>query len=408
MEQFNNIIIELFKKLNIKGVRYCLLRNYRSVQEINEAEDLDVSVAEDDKERAQGLLGQLGWMTPCINLNKYGHQQYYKWDGDRLYKLDIIWGFYFADGKYSIPNPDQIYSSCDFFHEAKIPKTRDGINLLFYHVLLDKGILSNNNKSQLQWLLSKGEGGNISMNLDYYENALSPDKKPEIISLLLEQQQIVEDNNLKHRLSFIFKRTFMFFRKKTFKVAFIGVDGAGKSTVVNSLLDYYRDDVSIQYFGFRNYVSDIAKERFEGKNKRKNIPVLSPVISIIIQYYDMIIRYKRVMRTPSRLKIFDRYVWEAYENADTFISRSLYHIFYKLLFPGVDGIVYLYCPEEISFQRKDDIENKQQFIEKKRHIDSIYLNKDNVKKIDTYATSKEKVLGESISFIFSVSHGLIK
>lgn len=408
MEYFNDIIIEFFKEFNIKGVRYCVLRNYRSVQEINEAEDLDVSVAEDDKEKAQGVLSQLGWMTPSINLNKYGHQQYYKWDGVRLYKLDIIWGFYFADGKYTISNPDNIYLNCVSFFEAKIPRAKDGINLLFYHVLLDKGFLSANNKEQLQWLLSKDEVCINSMGRELFETELTPDKKSSILALLLEQQQIVKKKKIKHRISFFFKRALLFSRNKTFKVAFIGVDGAGKSTVVNSLLDYYKDDASIQYFGFRNYVTDIAKKRFDCKGNKKNIPFISSFVSIIIQYYDMVVRYKQVMRTTSKLKIFDRYVWEAYENADTIMTRLLYQILYKLLFPGVDGVVYLYCPEEISLQRKDDIDNKQQFIAKKRHIDSIYLKKNNVKKIDTYATSKENVMGESVSFIFSLSHGLIK
>ena len=249
MESFNDIIVELFKELNLTGIRYCVLRNYRNVQEINEAEDLDVSVAEDDKERAQELFEKLGWMTPEVNLNKYGHQQYYKWDGKRLYKLDIIWGFYFADGKFSIPIPDQIYSNCETFHEAEIPRTKDGINLLFYHVLLDKGFLSSNNKEQLQWLLTNKEGViENSMSVEYVENALSSGRKSATVSTLLEQQQLVENSNILHRLSFYFKRAIMLFRRKSVKVAFIGVDGAGKSTVVNALHDYYKDDASIQYF----------------------------------------------------------------------------------------------------------------------------------------------------------------
>lgn len=409
MESFNDIISEFFNEFNIISIKYCVLRNYRSVQEINEAEDLDISVAEDDIEKAHGLLVKLGWMTPDVNLNKYGHQQYYKWDGARLYKLDIIRGFYFADGKYTVPNPDYIYMNCETFHEAKIPRTCDGIDLLFYHVLLDKGYnISVNNKEQLQWLISRYEGGNNSIVMELLGTERTVYNKSLIISTLLEKQQIVENSNIKHRLSFFFKRAFLFFRKKTFKIAFIGVDGAGKSTVVNSLQEYYKNNASLQYFGFRNYVTDIAKNWFENKNIRRKVPFLTQLVSILVQYYDMLIRYKRAMRTPSRLKIFDRYVWEAYENADSFTTRLLYYVFFKLLFPGVDGVVYLHCPEKISFQRKDDIENEQQFIAKKRHIDSIYLNKKNAKKIDTYATSKENVLGESVSYIFSVSHGLIK
>ena len=407
MERFNGIIIDFFEEFNTNGIKYCVLRNYRSVQEINEAEDLDVSVAEEDKDNAQRILANLGWMTPRININKYGHQQFYKWNGARIYKLDIIWGFYYSDGRYSISNPDQIYLNCDSFHEAKIPRTSDGINLLFYHVLLDKGVLSVSNKDQLQWLLSKEEKDS-SMDLLFYEKALSKDKKSEIVSSLVEQRRIEANNPIMHRLSVVFKRAFMFFRKKTFKIAFIGVDGAGKSTVVNSLMGYYKNEASMQYFGFKDYQSDIAKKRFECEKKKKSIPIVSPLVSVIIQYYDMLIRYRRVMRAPSRLKIFDRYVWEANENADTLVMRLLYFVFFKLFFPGVDGVVYLYCPEEISFQRKDDIIDKEQFITKKKRIDSIYLNRKNVKQIDTYINSNEEVLGETVSYIFSVSHGLIK
>jgi thymidylate kinase len=406
MNKLDTILVSLFAELRTCEVEYCILRNYHSIQDINNSDDLDLSVSIKHKSVVNNILNKLSWMSPDINLNQYGHQQYYKWNGNRLYKLDIIWGCYFANGKYRISEKDSIYMNCVQFHGMNIPDPNMGLRLMLLHVILDKGYISDKNKNQIINLMNKSSDSEVIEIAQYcVEQRVNRDSIKKLELELLNKGFILKNCKRLFTLKFIWKRIIVKFSKKKYRIAFIGVDGAGKSTVVKELKRYYQDKATTQYFGFKDYETVLAK-KFTSDSLMK-IKCLSPLLTVISIYIEMVCRYVRVMRSNEPLKIFDRYVWEAYDNAERKCPRIIYGLFFKVIFPKVDGIVYLYCPYDISLKRKDDIDDVNIFSKMKYRFDSIYINRKDVLSIDTNSNTIDLVLGKVVSYIYMVSGGRI-
>lgn len=407
MIQFHDILTALFNELNINNVSYCVIRNYSSVQEVNKADDLDISISGEDKKNTVNIFCKLGWMTPAINYNKYGHQQFYKWDRKRLYKVDVIWDLSFANGKYILNDNICIYHNPNYIQEAKIPNDQIGLKILFLHVLLDKREMSITNHNNLKRLLSKLNNDKFSDIVEkVIDGVFERNKRDEIIASLLQEKVIIKNSKLaviKHRASNFIKRIQLFFQKKKYKIAIIGLDGTGKSTVVKALGNYYQEKSVTQYFGFRDYETRLALRRFNGNYYK--IPILSPIKTAIVLYLEMLSRYHRVMSAKAKLKIFDRYVWESYDNEERIDARIIYKLLFKFFFPDVDATIYLYCPAEISLSRKDDIEDVNAFLKMKQCIDNIYLKKDKVITIDTNSHPPQEVTGLIVSYIFKITKG---
>jgi thymidylate kinase len=406
MEIINCIIEKFFDRLNKEGIEYCLLRNYQSIENINEADDLDVSISNRCQDRAKCILYEMGWMTPDINLNLFGHEQFFKWDGTKLYKLDIIWGFFFSNGEYELRNSDFAYKNCGYISNIKIPEENFGIRLLVLHIVLDKGFVSSENKRQLEYLMRKA---NYSQ--DYEIGKIILESKGNTIDSVKLKEKIINQNILDKKHCHLFKICFNLKRvkckceKKSYKIAIIGIDGTGKSTSINQIKKYYGNKVETQYFGFRDYKTRFAKKQTQ-ECKRK-IQIISPIMTLLSLYMEMLYRYISVIKKRAPLNVFDRYVWEAGDNTPNMAAKILYKLFFKVLFPRVDGVIYLYCPLDTSLNRKDDIDNIEKFTEMKQRYDYNYLQKKKVLAIDTSTKCTSDVLGEVISYVFKLSHGRI-
>lgn len=176
-------------------------------------------------------------------------------------------------------------------------------------------------------------------------------------------------------------------------IAVLGVDGTGKSTVLSSLKEKLGDKCVLQYMGYRSF----NNKRIGELQKKANKNVYENVTLIISIYLDFRGRVKKAKKTK-KIVIYDRYVHEIYINS-LGKSRFLYKLLYKYLFPQPKALVYLYCNADTSFARKDDIIDKQAFIDMKKRFDSSFMNKKNVLSLSSDEYTPEQLADKIIAYL---------
>lgn len=173
-----------------------------------------------------------------------------------------------------------------------------------------------------------------------------------------------------------------------------GVDGTGKSTIVNLIADMFENETSVvQYMGQKNWETRIAK--FFAEHPLKIIRVVRP-IAVIVEYYYRVYKHNGL----KKIVIFDRYVDEltiSFIDAEGWKRRivaGMYKFFLGNKFYHPTVTFYLTCDIEISLSRKDDIKSTEQIdaLKKiKKRLDEYYMNEETVV-INTGLNSIENTL----------------
>jgi len=146
-------------------------------------------------------------------------------------------------------------------------------------------------------------------------------------------------------------------------IAITGVDGSGKSTTLHSLKEKMGHNATITYMGKKCWQTTLAKKFLI----RKRLP---SILNILILYIEFLYRFFKGFRN-SKVVLFDRYPNEMYLT-QTGIRRVIYYLLFCVFFPNPSKIFYLYCPEETSLKRKDDIDDPEEFKRRKQAFDQHY------------------------------------
>lgn len=387
------VLFDFFNELN---VRYCILRDFFTIEEINNSIDIDVSISFRDKETVDKLFTSLGWFSPKINLNTYSHKQYYKILNGKSKKIDIIWDLFFYDGKYSYTDIEGVYNRCILLNEIKIPNYTDAILILLFHIVLDKGDISNKNKNNLQRLLLYTADSEVKKLVKkLLENQVNLfDVKKYILSMEL----VRERNNGLWKTYRKIRCKIYAIKYKQMKVAVIGVDGTGKTSLLKKIAEKYPNTSYIAYMGFKDINSPRALKIIENK-KLAWIPGIEGIKYYFSFYFEMKSRIRKAINSKKKLVVYDRYPWEGYDNADPGYRKLFAYVFFKLLIQKPDMIVYLHCPVETSLLRKDDILDVDEFSGMKKRSDNIYMAMKSVYSIDTSLSNSEEVFDKMIECI---------
>jgi len=402
---------DLFEALNESHINYCIIRDFESTEQVNNSSDIDVVIKRSNRKDARGLLRSLGWRTPSVNLNVYGHEAFYKWNGSKMLQLDVLWDIYYADGKYKLKDQDEIYKGMGKLGQANIPNNFMAIKMLVLHLLYDKNDVSQKNLQQLRRLLQIYNGDNdvtVSIarsivNKGKIDDELRGKSWADIGKAGLLQLRISVFNKpfrkikyLAHYVKTRFTLSRLFkIKGDPFKVAIIGVDGGGKSTTISQLQKMYPDS-TVQYMGFRvnSYESYYAKNWISYEHKNGIYQKIKKHLKNYFAFvYEGYYRYWKAVHSGSSIVFFDRYYWEKYDEVTWPLDRFVYFIFCKLLYPKPNLVFYVHCPIEESLRRKDDIDDVEGFIRTKKKWDSIYLNKKGVVALDTSRLSTDEVCG---------------
>ena len=187
--------------------------------------------------------------------------------------------------------------------------------------------------------------------------------------------------------------------KKT--IAIIGVDGTGKSTLINQLQERLGDMAVTKYMGSVRF-EDPRISEYEKKESLSIVDIIKIQLLIYKCFWN---RYRSAVMT-NKLVLFDRYVNERYINAKG-KYKILNTLLYKCFFPKPSHIFYLYCTAETSLKRKDDIPDKSVFIAMKKRFDDYYLNKKNCFCLNSDVYSAEELTEQAYKKIIKLSNGKI-
>lgn len=149
-------------------------------------------------------------------------------------------------------------------------------------------------------------------------------------------------------------------------ICLIGVDGSGKSTIVQKLCDEFRSkniNAQTYYFGWQPFLpttrllSRIFRknnyritEDFNKKNKKFSFLQEITLCYFFLEYF---MRYVSIKSSP--VLIFDRYFYDIYAHY-SYAERSLLFPLLLRLFPRPHNLFVFDVPTQIAHQRKPEME----------------------------------------------------
>ena len=255
-------LLEVFSAFENNSVKYVILRGYESEAEIEEGMDIDLYIAPFDKLRVKKLLLSLGWYTARINCNIYPHEQFYFFS-DRCYKLDIQYGIMFGNTKYQYKNESRVLSERVRVGCYYTPSNVHAFQMMLCHLVFDKNKIEEYNRLRLESILKRNQGIE-DLNSKFYHELLVVIKDSEKVFRAIEENifnlNIVNSKNCLNKSIeryFLCKKRSICNRIINRTLAVVGVDGAGKSTLINNLNSILMHRSYVQYMGDKNYEFNI-------------------------------------------------------------------------------------------------------------------------------------------------------
>lgn len=144
-------LVELFEELNKKDINYIVLRGFLPLIEIEKSVDIDVYVNPRDKRKLNTCLTNLGWEKKVINIGRYPHVFFMKYDEEinREVIIDVVFGIYYGQELYKFVDYRQLLNSNRKIDVVKVPESTSALLLFFLHVLFDKNSISQENLTRL-------------------------------------------------------------------------------------------------------------------------------------------------------------------------------------------------------------------------------------------------------------------
>lgn len=174
-------------------------------------------------------------------------------------------------------------------------------------------------------------------------------------------------------------------------IALVGVDGVGKSTIINEIKNIIPGTISI-YMGSAHYrfqkFYDILPKNF-----------ITNFILFFMAYLENWMRYIQSiwLKSIGYTVIFDRFPTYQFARAKGF-RKKLYSTFYNYFFPSPYQIFYLYNESEILMKRKKE-HSQNQLEEIQYEYNKISTGKRNTQSI------KNDDMGKTIQKIIAITYG---
>lgn len=403
---------ETLKALTSEKIRVSLLRE--QLNEIENQSELDILIDSHNFEKAKALLVDLGWVI--YKNDGYSINRKYvaaKVVSRRCYLLDIHTSLIQNDLIYL----DNEWFFCNCTQVGEYLYQPEPIAYLYHlalHVILGKGKLAEKYISRLQSLqLSPPEQEELfRVARRYGLKAMFKEILDNPISILNDRVQVKRLNKISRNAllprdpGYLWRKARkqlyrfigpLFGRSRGISIAFIGPDGAGKSTFINQLeqkLEEFGLSTRNAYMGpwFRNKFFTTLMLESIGANPADEIPGLDQVTSpfpraykkakglirrylyyfnLPLETYFRYFRYVYLQSLRGKVVLIDRYIHDlevGYKNKQVKNNRGLRRLIVKIT-PTPDIKILLYNDPDTIWERKKQHEPEEIRRAMERYLD---------------------------------------
>lgn len=241
-----------FDNLAAANAAYVVLRGYMPLSALTASADVDLYVRHADFPAAKIALSNAGWCYRATQVGRYPHHFFDRWDGTAGFvrSLDVVTDLHFGPGSRQLHNSELILKSAIFEQGVRIPSPWHAALCFALHLILDKGHVSDANSLRAREFLNACEQDTENRQLlgqHFGEASVELVQRAMTIASGSERQNIISLlstlGSLKHLGPPVRLRVFTHrlrvrlrqFARPVVRVAVIGIDGSGKSTLISTI-----------------------------------------------------------------------------------------------------------------------------------------------------------------------------
>ena len=265
-----------FDMLNDSNVAYVVLRGFRPLSELNESVDVDIYIPESDLEKARKAIFCSGWRERRYQVGRFPHIFFDSWEGQGsvVRSLDIVTSLCFGKNRHVLERGHYVAETGELLHGVRVPSPWLAAFAFTLHVALDKGVLSPANEHRAREMLeecrarpdarsvlTEGYGAEAADLVDALQLMVAGGESGSIGSIASQARKLTVlhkhpifalGNRLKTRLRDL--------ARPVIRIAFLGCDGAGKSTLTQRLRESSSAlRIHTAYLGANEYLTPPAR-----------------------------------------------------------------------------------------------------------------------------------------------------
>jgi thymidylate kinase len=389
----SDVLISLFDFFNKSDVKYAVLRNYEKLPEESDSKDVDILIDPEQFGIAYKLLIEVGRSNnyKLIWENKLDYLyglSFVKIDNNIIYsiKIDLFNGLLWRGSAYL--DCDYLFNKSNRFNGFKVlNKSHESFLMIVYYLLYAKKIKDKyvdiiytnalTDFNEFEFIVNK------TLSEDLSEQIISQVKEKQIKDLEFYRSQIRNEVILNNKLSCNYIKNVLLHLKKEYYernkwgslLVFSGPDGAGKSSIITTVLNLFNDLGISQNKIPHHFLTDkipslhslpgaprkYANQDYTKPYESKPAGTISSIIRSL--YYFSVFLYDRLFIIKKELKgnnivFFDRYYTDMIVDPSRMrisLSKKLVQSLFSFL-PKPSYTFIIIAEMELILSRKDELE----------------------------------------------------
>lgn len=313
----SGVLRTTFEGLAAAGVPYVVLRGYLPTAQLIHSPDIDVYAPPEYRHTTSSVLRELEWHERRNQTGRFPHRFFDRFglSGRLMTVFDVVHGLYYGRRLYKLQDARRIVETSTVLDGIRVPNPWMALLTFALHVVLDKGAVSSENAARGRsiWDLCQNAPSDRSWLVAAY--GLPTVEFAEDVARTINDSAVSDVSEYAARAVHLstlrphpalarltLARSFLRARaRRPVRIAFIGIDGAGKSTLVRQLVSTPAPvPIGHAYLGHNAFETRLTRwvlRRIEvltdsGRSNSLRIRVLDKLFQAILPF-DVIVRMLR-------------------------------------------------------------------------------------------------------------------